>query len=126
MIDPGIDDKRLLLDEREFFSALEVMKREGNIVSRVIRDAWDCLARLGRYQEPANPRRPTPSSRSSATSPSMSCAQTLDQTSMANGYANRFLFCLRPPQQDAAFWRRSWSTRPNWRHGPGTCSKRPA
>ena len=31
MTDPGIEDKRLLLDEREFYSALEVMKREGNI-----------------------------------------------------------------------------------------------
>ena len=33
MTDPGIEDKRLLLDEREFYSALEVMKREGNILS---------------------------------------------------------------------------------------------
>ncbi len=40
----GVDDKRLLLDEREFFGALEVMKRPGNIVSRILRDAWD-----GRY-----------------------------------------------------------------------------
>ena len=32
MTDPGVEDKRLLLDEREFYSALEVMKREGNIL----------------------------------------------------------------------------------------------
>jgi hypothetical protein len=42
MVDPGIADKRLLLDEREFYQPLAVVKREGNILSRVIRDAWDC------------------------------------------------------------------------------------
>src|SRR6516162_2276107 len=40
--DPGIDDKRLLLDEREFFQALSVHKRDGSILSRIVRDAWDC------------------------------------------------------------------------------------
>ncbi len=43
LLDPGIPDKRLLLDEREFHSALTVMRREGNIVSRILRDGWDCL-----------------------------------------------------------------------------------
>src|SRR5262249_47496574 len=39
--DPGVADKRLMLVEPEFAGALTVMRREGNIVSRVIRDAWD-------------------------------------------------------------------------------------
>ena len=42
LIDPGVEDKRLLLDEREFQSALAVMQRQGNTLSRVVRDAWDC------------------------------------------------------------------------------------
>ena len=46
LIDAGISDKRLLLDEREFFQALAVLKREGSILSRVIRDAWDCCEKL--------------------------------------------------------------------------------
>ena len=37
--DPGVTDKRLLLDEREFYSALAVMQRQGNTLSTVIRDA---------------------------------------------------------------------------------------
>ena len=41
IVDKGVDDKRLLLDEREFFQALTVMKRDGNTVSRMVRDAWD-------------------------------------------------------------------------------------
>ena len=39
IIDAGVNDKRLLLDERELFQALAVLKRGGNILSRVIRDA---------------------------------------------------------------------------------------
>ena len=37
--DPGVTDKRLLLDEREFYSALAVMQRQGNTLSTVIRDS---------------------------------------------------------------------------------------
>jgi hypothetical protein len=40
-IDPGVRDKRLMIVESEFSAPLQVMKREGNILSRVIRDAWD-------------------------------------------------------------------------------------
>ena len=40
-VDTGIDDKRLLADEREFAQALTVMQREGNTLSRVMRDCWD-------------------------------------------------------------------------------------
>jgi DNA polymerase I-like protein with 3'-5' exonuclease and polymerase domains len=96
VIDPGVEDKRLLLDEREFFQALAVLKREGNILSRVIRDAWDCRYLLATM---------TKNSPTRATKPFISVIghitadelrQTLDHTSMANGYANRFLFaCVK-------------------------------
>jgi hypothetical protein len=94
LIDDGVDDKRLLLDEREFFQALAVLKREGNTLSRVIRDAWDCCEHIGSL---------TKHSPTQATQPYISIAahitvdelrQTLDHTSMANGYANRYLFAL--------------------------------
>jgi hypothetical protein len=39
--DSGIDDKRLLISEPEFGGALEVMKRQGSTLSRVIREAYD-------------------------------------------------------------------------------------
>jgi len=35
-----------MLDEREYQQALTVMTRPGNIVSRIIRDAWDGRGRL--------------------------------------------------------------------------------
>jgi hypothetical protein len=96
IIDPGVHDKRLLLDERELFQALTVLKRGGNILSRVMRDAWDCrylLATLTKH----SPTRATEAIISvigHITADEL--RQALDHTSMANGYANRFLFaCVR-------------------------------
>ena len=39
--DDGVRDKRALIQESEFANVLKVMTREGNTLSRVIRDAWD-------------------------------------------------------------------------------------
>jgi hypothetical protein len=96
MVDAGVADKRLLLDEREFFQALAVLKREGSILSRVVRDAWDgreTLATLTKHS-------PTRASNALISIVGHITAdelrQALDHTSMANGYANRFLFaCVR-------------------------------
>ena len=72
-----------------------MMRRPGSVLSRVIRDAWDCrdLAVLTKN----NPTR--------ATGPHISIIghitvdellAKMDRTSMTNGYANRFLFaCVR-------------------------------
>lgn len=97
VIDPGVTDKRLLLAEREFYRALSVMKREGgNILSDMVRNAWDCCEVLGSL---------TKHNQTKATRPYISIVghitadelrEHLDQTSMLNGYANRFLFaCIR-------------------------------
>ena len=96
LIDPGVSDKRLLIDEREFFQALTVMKREGNTLSRVVRDAWDCREVIGSL---------TKHSRTQATKPYISIIghitapelrDHLDHVAMLNGFANRFLFaCVR-------------------------------
>jgi hypothetical protein len=96
LIDAGVADKRLLLDEREFSGALAVLKREGSILSRIVRDAWDCTEILQSM---------TKHSPTHATHALISIVghitveelrRTLDQTSMANGYANRFLFaCVK-------------------------------
>ena len=91
----GVVDKRLFLDEREFFQALTVMKREGNTVSRIVRDAWDSrpLASLTK-NSPARVMEPHISISAHITEDEL--RRTLDLTSMANGYANRFLFvCVR-------------------------------
>jgi hypothetical protein len=76
--------------------ALKVMEREGNILSRVLRDCWDCRSRLESM---------TKTNKSKATNAIVSITghitsdellRCLDRTEMANGFANRFLFaCVR-------------------------------
>ena len=94
-VDGGVSDKRLMVLESEFAGALRVMQREGNILSRVLRDAWD----RGDLQTM------TKTSQARATGALVSIIghitapelrECLDKTEMANGFANRFLFaCVR-------------------------------
>ena len=42
IIDPGISDKRAFVVESEFALVLRVMARDGNTLSAIIRNAWDC------------------------------------------------------------------------------------
>jgi hypothetical protein len=96
LVDPGVEDKRFLALEPEFSKTLAVMKREGNSLSGIIRDAWDGRDRL----ETLVKHSPT-----KATGACISIVGhitlrelrlMLDETAMANGFANRFLFaCVR-------------------------------
>jgi hypothetical protein len=97
--DAGVDDKRLLLDEREYQQALTVMTRPGNTVSRIIRDAWDGREHIESLTKnsPAHVTAPMISIVSHITIEEL--REALDRTAMANGYANRFLFaCVRRGQ----------------------------
>jgi hypothetical protein len=95
VIDPGVEDKRLLVLEAEFAGALTMMRRPGSVLSRVIRDAWDCrdLAVLTKN----NPTRATGLHISIIGHITIEeLLARMDRTSMTNGYANRFLFaCVR-------------------------------
>ncbi len=91
--DPGIPDKRLLVQESEFAGVLRVMTRDGNIVSIVLRDAWDG-AKLNTITKKCDTR---------ATGAHISIVghitadeltRYLDRTEAGNGFANRFLFML--------------------------------
>jgi len=94
--DEGVADKRLLLDEREFFQPLAVMQREVNILSRVLRDAYDCRPMLATLTK-NSPARATEAFVSIIGHITLDeLRDMLDRTSMANGFANRFLFaCVR-------------------------------
>jgi hypothetical protein len=90
-----VDDKRLMILEAEFAGALAVMRRHGNILSRVVRDAWD-----GRDLAVLVKNKPTRASGAHISIVGHITADelraSLDRISMANGYANRFLFaCVR-------------------------------
>ena len=99
MVDPGVTDKRLLLYEPEFSSVLAVLNREGNILSRIVRDAWDCRPMLETMTK-HSPTRATEAYISIVGHITIAELQRkLDETSMANGFANRFLLgCVRRAQ----------------------------
>jgi Protein of unknown function (DUF3987) len=90
--DSGVSDKRLMVLENEFSSALTVMHREGNILKDVVRDAWDGRRKLATLTKhsPASATEATISIVGHITDDEL--RQGLDRVSMANGYANRFLY----------------------------------
>ena len=95
VIDPGVDDKRLLIFEGEFASVLNVAQREGNILSALIRNAWDT----------GNLSTLVKNSPNKATNAHISIIghitrdellRKLNATEQANGFANRFLWlCVK-------------------------------
>jgi hypothetical protein len=92
-VDPGIADKRLLDIEYEFAGLLTVMRREGNILSRVIRDGWDhgTLRTLTKH----SPCRATGAHLSLVGHITLEeLRREFDRTAMANGFGNRFLWFL--------------------------------
>ena len=92
VIDEGVDDKRLMVVETEFVSVFRNLRREGNILSPILRSAWDN----------GDLRTLTKNSPSKASGAHISIIghittsellQRLDSTEAANGFGNRFLWC---------------------------------
>lgn len=95
VIDEGVEDKRLLVAEGELSQGLKVLRREGNTLSPILRNAWDGsdLATL------------TKASPLKATAPHISILGHITSTELlkhmveseaANGFGNRFLWaCVR-------------------------------
>lgn len=91
--DHGVLDKRRLVTESEFAQPLKVMRRDGNTLSIVIREAWDggTLHVMTKNNEEM------------ATNPHISIighitqlelTRSLQETELFNGFANRFLWLL--------------------------------
>lgn len=98
IIDPGIQDKRLLLVEPEFSSVLQVMSREKNTLSSILRKGW----------ESGNLQTMTKNSPAKATGAHVSIlahitedelVRLLTDVDTVNGFGNRFLwFCVKRSQ----------------------------
>lgn len=93
--DPGESDKRLMVVETELASAIRALGRDGNILSAVIRQAWDHgnLAVMTRK----SPLKATDAHISiiGHITP-QELRRYLDATEKANGFANRFLWvCVK-------------------------------
>jgi Bifunctional DNA primase/polymerase, N-terminal len=96
--DPGVDDKRLLVLEEEFASALRVIRREGNTLSPVMRNAWSRgdLSSLTK----TSPARATEAHISIIGHITRNeVLRELTANEGSNGFANRFLWgCVRRSQ----------------------------
>jgi hypothetical protein len=93
IVDPGARDKRLMVVEAEFASALAAVERHGNTLSPLVRRAWDGgkLATMTR-NSPLTATGAHISLVGHITTDELRARIT--RTEMANGFANRFLFAL--------------------------------
>jgi hypothetical protein len=97
-LDAGVSDKRLMVLETEFARALAKTGQEGNVLSAVLRQAWDHgdLRTLvsGRAKAPVTATGAHVSVISHVTLEEL--RRLLVETEMANGFGNRFLWvCVR-------------------------------
>lgn len=91
MADGGVDDKRLFVIEEEFASTIKVMRRESNILSAVIRQAWDDgNLRTLTKNNPARASNAHISILGHITQDEL--VRYLEDTETGNGFANRFLW----------------------------------
>jgi hypothetical protein len=92
LADPGVTDKRQMIEETEFSQVLTVMQREGNNLSRMLRDAWDCRPLLTTKvrHSPLKVTNPFISIMAHITPGELQ--KKLDELAYFNGFANRFLF----------------------------------
>ena len=93
--DDGVGDKRLLIVEQEFAAAFKVMKREGNTLSVIIRQAWDNgNLRVMTRRDPLVATDAHISIVGHITKEELN--RSLEDVDMFNGFANRFLwFCVK-------------------------------
>jgi Bifunctional DNA primase/polymerase, N-terminal len=90
IVDPGISDKRLLVVEPELARTLRVMHRDGSTLSTILRDAWDTGTLRVMTKTPARASGAHVSALGHITVEEL--RRELDETSLANGFANRFLW----------------------------------
>jgi hypothetical protein len=90
-LDAGVTDKRLLILESEFSRVLKVSGREGNILSEVLRQAWDGyrLSTMTKHS-PNTASHPAVSVIGHITT--MELRSKLTELDMGNGLGNRFMW----------------------------------
>jgi Bifunctional DNA primase/polymerase, N-terminal/Primase C terminal 2 (PriCT-2) len=89
---PGKVDKRLMVSEGEFARVLAQVCREGNVLSSVLRQAWDSeTLRIMTRTSPASATDPHISTVAHVTRHEL--LMRMSETDLFNGLGNRFLWC---------------------------------
>jgi hypothetical protein len=91
LADLGVDDKRLFVVESELASVLERMKREGNTLSEVMRQAWDG-SRLDTLVKTNQARASNPHISIVGHITADELRRKLTSTEQSNGFGNRWLW----------------------------------
>jgi predicted DNA-binding ribbon-helix-helix protein len=98
VLESGVDDKRLIVAEGEFANALKVAKREGNILSGILRNAWDGRdLRIMTRKDPLRSTAPHISILAHITREEL--LKEMSEVDTVNGFANRFLFVASQRQK---------------------------
>jgi hypothetical protein len=98
LTDPGPSDKRLLVFEPEFSTTLRMLERQGNVLSGVIRQAWD-TGQLNTMVKHDAAKATDAHVSIIGHSTRTELLRYLTRTEIADGFANRFLFaCIRRSQ----------------------------
>jgi hypothetical protein len=90
IVDQGASDKRAFVLEPEFARVLRTMQREGNTLSSVVRQSWDSDRLRVMTKSALHATETHISIVGHITSHELK--RNLDETEMANGFANRFLW----------------------------------
>lgn len=90
IIDAGATEKRVFVVEPEFARVLRVMKREGNTLSSVIRQAWDSDRLRVMTKTPLSASQTHISIIGHITKDEL--LRNLDESETANGFANRYFW----------------------------------
>jgi len=89
-VDPVRRDKRVLVVEEEFANVMKVARREGNIVTGIIRQAWDGGNLHLMTKNPVKAKDPHISILAHVTTQEL--RKLMSDTDTSNGFANRFLW----------------------------------
>jgi hypothetical protein len=89
-VEAGVDDKRLLTVEPELGRTLRVMRRDGSTLSAILRDCWDTGSLRVMTKTQLRATGAHVSVLGHITEEEL--RRELDDTSLANGFANRFLW----------------------------------
>lgn len=101
VVDEGVEDKRALIIEEEFVSVLKQISREGNILSPIIRRAWDSgdLQTLTKNSVRATGAHISIIGQVTPTE----LLTNLSSSQTANGFGNRFVFIYSKKSKDLPF-----------------------
>jgi hypothetical protein len=93
VLDPGVDDKRLLDVEEEFSETLKMGQRKGSSLTEMHRKCWDSPRQIRTTNKNSPLKASNPHVSLLGHSTPEELLKTIQSTDLSNGFANRILWC---------------------------------